>query len=341
MHSIDFVEFDDHIYMLSWDDSEPEPIVSDEIYEMSEVTLGPRMPVPFRLVPEAASAPYVDDVHTSDVQYIICGVEWYDSSPPQPLDHWRRSHPRRSYIRVETTTTLEGLIHMVMAGRRVSFVLLDNGSTSNVCPLATTIALGYAPSDFGPSTQTVRAYDSTWREVMSTLEIELLIGSTAFVVVFQVLRIPASFNLLLGRPCIHKARAIISSLHQKISHSDNDLLLTRFTFDEHGPSEFMAFPDHDVPFGFDSFPLRSIVDIWRDCARKGHRSHMHHRRYHWGLSTTQRPSFNASSSSSINDGALALDFCIDRPSISRSPEPYDICFPDELMNTGHLPRSET
>ena len=51
---------------------------------------------------------------------------------------------------------------------------------------------------------------------MSTLEIELLIGSTAFVVVFQVLRIPASFNLLLGRPCIHKARAIISSLHQKV-----------------------------------------------------------------------------------------------------------------------------
>ena len=27
MHSIDFVEFDDYIHMLSWDDSEPEPIV--------------------------------------------------------------------------------------------------------------------------------------------------------------------------------------------------------------------------------------------------------------------------------------------------------------------------
>ena len=88
-----------------------------------------------------------------------------------------------SQIRVETTTTLEGLIHMVIvgiatcivfsdddlppdgldhtrllyilvycSGRRVPFVLLDNGSALNVCPLATTIALGYAPSDFGPST---------------------------------------------------------------------------------------------------------------------------------------------------------------------------------------------
>ena len=55
MHSIDFVKFDDRIHLLSLDDSEPEPIVLDEIYEMSGVTLGPRMPIPFKLVAEAAS----------------------------------------------------------------------------------------------------------------------------------------------------------------------------------------------------------------------------------------------------------------------------------------------
>ena len=88
-----------------------------------------------------------------------------------------------SHIRVETTTTLKGLIHMVTVGRatcivfsdedllpegsghtcpiyisvgclgrQVPSVLLDNNSTLNVCPLATAIAIGYAPSDFGPST---------------------------------------------------------------------------------------------------------------------------------------------------------------------------------------------
>ena len=46
-------------------------------------------------------------------------------------------------------------------GRRVPFVLLDNGSALNIYPLATAIALGYAPSEFGSSTHTVRAYDST------------------------------------------------------------------------------------------------------------------------------------------------------------------------------------
>ena len=94
MHSIDF---DDHIHMLSWDDFKLELIVSNEIYEMSGLTLGPWMLVPFRLVPETASvqaatiepltfphcivhtpfffipdvdevrAPYVDDVQTSNV----------------------------------------------------------------------------------------------------------------------------------------------------------------------------------------------------------------------------------------------------------------------------------
>ena len=149
-----------------------------------------------------------------------------------------------SQIRVEITTIHEGLIHMVTdgrstcivfsdydlppdgpdhtrplyisidcSGRRVPYVFLDNGSTLNVCPLATGIVLGYALSDFGPSTQTVRAYDSTKREVMGTLEIKLLIGSTTFPILFQVLRIPTSFNLLLGRAWIHRAGAIHSSFH--------------------------------------------------------------------------------------------------------------------------------
>ena len=51
---------------------------------------------------------------------------------------------------------------------------------------------------------------------MGTLEIELLIGPATFVTVFQVLRIPTSFNLLLGRPWIHRAGAIPSSLHLKV-----------------------------------------------------------------------------------------------------------------------------
>ena len=95
-------------------------------------------------------------------------------------------------IRIDTSTTLEGLMHILTAdkatcivffdddlspegldhvhplyisvaclGHRVPSVLLDNNSALNICPLATSIALGFSPSDFRPSTQIVRACDGT------------------------------------------------------------------------------------------------------------------------------------------------------------------------------------
>ncbi|RVW25754.1 Transposon Ty3-I Gag-Pol polyprotein [Vitis vinifera] len=176
-----------------------------------------------------------------------------------------------SQIRVDTTTTPEGLIHMMTAGRatcivfsdddlppegsdhtrplyisvgcsgrRVPSVLLDNGSALNVCPLATAIALGYAPSDFGPSTQTV-------------------------------LRIPTSFNLLLGRPWIHRAGAIPSSLHQKVKfihdaweHSGARYYAEHVLSTRHGVGSTSAWtervhshPDHDVPFGLGFIPTEA------------------------------------------------------------------------------------
>ena len=82
----------------------------------------------------------------------------------------------------------------------MSTVLLDNGSTLHVCHLATTIALGFSPSDFGSSTQTVRAYDGTKRTVMGTLTSHVTIGPVKYSVLFQVLKIHTSFNLLLNRP---------------------------------------------------------------------------------------------------------------------------------------------
>ncbi|RVX23251.1 hypothetical protein CK203_000011 [Vitis vinifera] len=62
-----------------------------------------------------------------------------------------------------SSTHRDALLRALIAcsGHRVLSFLLDNGSSLNVCPLATPIALGFAPSDFGPSIQTMRAYDNT------------------------------------------------------------------------------------------------------------------------------------------------------------------------------------
>ena len=94
-----------------------------------------------------------------------------------------------SQIRVNIATTPEGLIHFLTAdratcisffvddlppegsdhvrplfidvscsGRRVSFVLLDNGFALNICLLVTAIALEFSPTNFGLSSQAVKAY---------------------------------------------------------------------------------------------------------------------------------------------------------------------------------------
>ena len=181
-------------------------------------------------------------------------------------------------------------IDVACLGRRVPSVLLDNGSALNVCPLVTAIALGFSPDDFGPSTQTVRAYDGTQRIVMGTLSTHVMIGLVSYSIVFQVLRIQSSFNLLLGRPWIHEAGAIPSSLHQKvkfihegriitiqsdrdiitsfepvlhISHSEDDLHLTGFTFDE---VQVVSLEDGSrdmVPMSFDQHSSTLVLSMMR------------------------------------------------------------------------------
>ncbi|RVW51112.1 hypothetical protein CK203_078088 [Vitis vinifera] len=126
--------------------------------------------------------------------------------------------------------------------------------------------------------QTVRAYDSTKREVMGTLEIELLIGPTTFRILFQVKFIHDGQVVTVRS--IGDMFASFEPVLQ-ISHSGDDLFLTGFTFNEHnntvvldmmrnmsflpsmglgrrhyGSREFIAIPDRDVPFGLGFIPTK-------------------------------------------------------------------------------------
>ena len=62
----------------------------------------------------------------------------------------------------------------------------------------------------------VRAFDSTRREVIEEIEIEVKIGPCTFNIEFQVIDLLPSYNCLLGRPWIHIVGAVPSTLHQKI-----------------------------------------------------------------------------------------------------------------------------
>ena len=74
-------------------------------------------------------------IHFLTVNWAKCIVFSDDDLPPEGSDHVRPL-----------------FIDVACSGRRVSSILLDNGSALNVCPLVIAIYLGFSQSNFRPST---------------------------------------------------------------------------------------------------------------------------------------------------------------------------------------------
>ncbi|XP_052880538.1 uncharacterized protein LOC128286838 [Gossypium arboreum] len=111
-------------------------------------------------------------------------------------------------------------------GYTLSGVLIDNGSALNVMPLSTLNRLPVDSSHMKTCQNVVRAFDGTERRVMGRIEIPFLIGPNTYEVDFLVMDIKPSYNFLLGRPWIHSARAVPSSLHQKLKLVTEGRLVT-------------------------------------------------------------------------------------------------------------------
>ena len=72
----------------------------------------------------------------------------------------------------------------------------------------------------------VRAFDGTRREVIEEIELPIEIGPYTFEILFQVMDISPAYSCLLGRPWIHSAGAVPSTLHQKLKFNvDNSLVI--------------------------------------------------------------------------------------------------------------------
>ena len=104
-------------------------------------------------------------------------------------------------------------------GARVPMVLIDNGSTLNICPFRTAFIVGLDMETIIPSPLTVRAYDNTSRKVMGTFKAPCKIKPLETIVEFHIMDIILNYNLLLGRAWLHPNRSIPSSLHQKMKIS--------------------------------------------------------------------------------------------------------------------------
>ncbi|XP_019240025.1 PREDICTED: uncharacterized protein LOC109220021 [Nicotiana attenuata] len=98
-------------------------------------------------------------------------------------------------------------------GYYVKRVMLDGGSGVDICPLSTLQRMKIGTERIRPNNVCVRAFDGIKRDTIGEIDLILTIGPVDFEVTFQVLDMDTSYNFLLGRPWIHAAGAIPSTLH--------------------------------------------------------------------------------------------------------------------------------
>ncbi|XP_039684985.1 uncharacterized protein [Medicago truncatula] len=108
----------------------------------------------------------------------------------------------------------------------LSNVLVDTGSSLNVMAKTTYAQLSYQGTPLRRSGVMVKAFDGSRKDVLGEVVLPITIGPQVFQINFQVMDIQASYSCLLGRPWIHEAGAVTSTLHQKLKFVRNGKLVT-------------------------------------------------------------------------------------------------------------------
>ena len=104
-------------------------------------------------------------------------------------------------------------VTVICRGKVVNRVLVDDGSGLNICPLSTLKQLRFDLRKLEQNQVNVRMFYSVQRDTLGMVNMTLQMGPAKFNTKFQVLDIHTSYNLLLGRPFIHMAGVIPSTLH--------------------------------------------------------------------------------------------------------------------------------
>ncbi|KAI5445523.1 hypothetical protein KIW84_013669 [Lathyrus oleraceus] len=109
-------------------------------------------------------------------------------------------------------------IAMECKGVVLSHVLVDTGSSLNVLPKKALAKLNCDGLILTPTDLIVRAFDGSKRAVFGEVELPVKIGPEVFKSTFYVMDIQPAYSCLLGRPWIHAAGAVTSTLHQKLKY---------------------------------------------------------------------------------------------------------------------------
>ncbi|XP_058732797.1 uncharacterized protein LOC131604369 [Vicia villosa] len=108
----------------------------------------------------------------------------------------------------------------------LSRVLIDTGSSLNMMPKATLDKIALEGLVVRPSHLVVKAFDGSQSSVFGEVDLPIVVGPHTFCINFQVMEIEPAYTCLLGRPWIHAAGAVTSTLHQKVKFVDGNSIVT-------------------------------------------------------------------------------------------------------------------
>ncbi|RDX67052.1 hypothetical protein CR513_54114, partial [Mucuna pruriens] len=105
------------------------------------------------------------------------------------------------------------VISVVMTEYKVERVLVDLGSSTNILYCSTYKKLGLQPTDFEPCSGKLYSFVT----IKGVIELETKFGKRSHTRIIQVLYtvvdVEASYNIIMGRPALNKLGVIVSTLH--------------------------------------------------------------------------------------------------------------------------------
>ncbi|XP_070037170.1 uncharacterized protein [Nicotiana tomentosiformis] len=134
----------------------------------------------------------------------------------------------------------------------VSRVLVDNGSSANICPLSTLQKLKIGTERIHMNNVCVRGFDGGGKDSVGDIMLELSIGPVEFTMEFQVLDVVVSYNLLSDRPWIHAAK----DRQEIVVHGDEKLSTYNDT-----TVPFIEVEDDKGPWVYQTFDIVSVEKI--------------------------------------------------------------------------------
>lgn len=121
-------------------------------------------------------------------------------------------HPHNPLLHIEV------LIHKT----HVKCILVDGGEGLNICALSLVHALGFSEEVVDPRKKiTIKAHDEEEGSSKGTVVLPLRIGPVQRDTVCQVMDLNLSYNILLGKPCIHDMQKVPSTYHQCVKFPYN------------------------------------------------------------------------------------------------------------------------